>query len=442
MKEYRMYNFRIFIDDEDLQDEDFQKYDIINALKLGSIYYNVLLTDPKTGTVAVERMKIPLSHELKTFINGNKGKPHHSNFYSKDKELYRMQKLQKAINDYLLGKYTREGNKMRIIEKNINMIEKEINADITENNDSYDKSIIKEKINKQEKLDFIAFLDMANDDEMELRPEGNGLFLSQIIHGSNESIELYVSPAAKGPIKISTLLCKINREGENIIFEYPNKWRQKIFKSSISYYSGIKEMTDEFIKSTEDEANRIREKHKELLKNNMNFDVIQVKISIKNTHPPIWRRLLLPIDMTLNDLHLVIQAAFGWHNSYSYRFDDAYKKYSDVSKDKDKFLFDVNDDSRKTRLNDVVYKEGQKIKYEYYAKRLWELTLTVEKMFEKKPSVKMPACIGGRKNPLQEDESWFAFNTIVTDEDNEFNLDSTDSKVKNYKDLDNSDAMF
>lgn len=436
-----MANFRIFIDDEDSR-----TYDIQNALKLGIIYYNILLTDPGTRTVQGEKMKIPLSSELEAFINENKEKNHYSNLSSHDKEIYRMRKLQKAINDYLLEKFSREGNKIRAIEKNITMIEREIPPiDIKESIDNYGKSMIREKASIQEKLNFIAFLDTARDNTIELLPEGNGLFLLQIDPGSDtESIELQFSPAENGPVRISTSLCKINGIGKNLFFEYPNRWRQELFKSSVNFYSTAQKMEEEFINNTKEEANRIRKEHEELLKNNRNFDIIQLKMSIKGMHPPVWRRVLLPIDMTLGDLNLVIQAAFGWQNSAIYRFEDAYGKYSDLSRTENEFWFDEDNDSRETGLKDVLYEKRQKIKYEYYAKHMWELTLTVENMLKNNPLFVLPSCIDGRRNAPPENESSILFHDTIQirDDQDKFDLRSTDSRIKNYKDLDNSDNMF
>jgi len=40
-------------------------------------------------------------------------------------------------------------------------------------------------------------------------------------------------------------------------------------------------------------------------------EVYQIKVTLLDTEPPIWRRLLVPADLTLVDLHHVVQAAWG-----------------------------------------------------------------------------------------------------------------------------------
>ncbi len=41
-----------------------------------------------------------------------------------------------------------------------------------------------------------------------------------------------------------------------------------------------------------------------------------LRISIEDTEPLIWRRLKVPVTLTVAEFHLVIQAAFGWENRH------------------------------------------------------------------------------------------------------------------------------
>lgn len=54
----------------------------------------------------------------------------------------------------------------------------------------------------------------------------------------------------------------------------------------------------------------------------------QLKITIKNSHPPIWRRILIPDHITFFDLDDIIEAAFGWeHNHlFAFHFKDSHKE--------------------------------------------------------------------------------------------------------------------
>jgi hypothetical protein len=40
--------------------------------------------------------------------------------------------------------------------------------------------------------------------------------------------------------------------------------------------------------------------------------VHQLKVSLHDAKPPVWRRLEIPSAMTLDGVHAVLQIAFGW----------------------------------------------------------------------------------------------------------------------------------
>src|SRR5258706_6884710 len=44
--------------------------------------------------------------------------------------------------------------------------------------------------------------------------------------------------------------------------------------------------------------------------------VIQLKITLAHTEPPIWRRLLVLDSITFFDLHHIFQITMGWKNAH------------------------------------------------------------------------------------------------------------------------------
>jgi len=46
----------------------------------------------------------------------------------------------------------------------------------------------------------------------------------------------------------------------------------------------------------------------------------QIKATLTNIRPPIWRRLLVPADCTMDALHCTIQTAMGWTDTHLYAF--------------------------------------------------------------------------------------------------------------------------
>jgi hypothetical protein len=49
-------------------------------------------------------------------------------------------------------------------------------------------------------------------------------------------------------------------------------------------------------------------------------EIYQLKVTLLGTSPPIWRRLLAPADVTLAQLHDVLQAAMGWEDGHMHEF--------------------------------------------------------------------------------------------------------------------------
>jgi hypothetical protein len=44
--------------------------------------------------------------------------------------------------------------------------------------------------------------------------------------------------------------------------------------------------------------------------------VYELRATLLETDPPIWRRLQVPADVTLGDLNYILQATMGWTNSH------------------------------------------------------------------------------------------------------------------------------
>ena len=70
-------------------------------------------------------------------------------------------------------------------------------------------------------------------------------------------------------------------------------------------------------------------------KNRARKSVVSLKVTLRGTKPPVWRRLLMHEDMTLGDLHQAIQAAMGWHDSHLHAFDIDGRTYGDRGTDDD-----------------------------------------------------------------------------------------------------------
>ena len=48
--------------------------------------------------------------------------------------------------------------------------------------------------------------------------------------------------------------------------------------------------------------------------------VFQLRVTLNEVEPMIWRRLLVPADIPLGALHFVLNEAMGWTNSHLHSF--------------------------------------------------------------------------------------------------------------------------
>jgi len=127
--------------------------------------------------------------------------------------------------------------------------------------------------------------------------------------------------------------------------------------------------------------------------------VYQLKITLNDIKPPIWRRFIVSAAVKLPDLHKIIQTVMGWTNSHLHMFVIDGKPYSPPDEESSLDMVDY----RKIRLNSVITREKQKFSYEYDFGDGWEHILLVEKILPEDDSVRYPVCTAGKRNCPPED---------------------------------------
>jgi len=136
-----------------------------------------------------------------------------------------------------------------------------------------------------------------------------------------------------------------------------------------------------------------------------NAGMYQLKITLSDTEPPVWRRLLVRGDVNLGLLHSIIQVCMGWTNSHLHEFVLGNKRYSDP-----KFEMDGDcggdrvHDEWKTALMEVATREKSKFIYEYDFGDSWEHVILVEKILEPDASSECAMkCMAGERACPPED---------------------------------------
>lgn len=129
--------------------------------------------------------------------------------------------------------------------------------------------------------------------------------------------------------------------------------------------------------------------------------VYQLKVTLLDVHPPIWRRLQVWGDSTLADLHDAIQAAMGWNDSHLHEFLIGETRYGEPDMEEEQAAR-IEDEGR-VLLLDVLEREGIRFRYVYDFGDGWEHEILVEKILAPDPDVFYPNCIAGERACPPED---------------------------------------
>ena len=119
----------------------------------------------------------------------------------------------------------------------------------------------------------------------------------------------------------------------------------------------------------------------------------QLKIVLKQSRPPIWRRVQVPSDITFATLHKVIQAVMGWHECHLHEFCRGKLHIGMLLPDDEGYV----DDEKAIKLHAVIMKRGEKFQYTYDFGDIWAHDVTLEKVGELDPKIRYPVCLAGER---------------------------------------------
>jgi hypothetical protein len=129
-----------------------------------------------------------------------------------------------------------------------------------------------------------------------------------------------------------------------------------------------------------------------------NNSIYQIKVTLEGSNPPIWRRVLLFGDTSLEVLHYILQVVMDWQNYHLHQFVVGDKRYG------------VNENSmpdpeseRSTTLRQVATRQKSRIFYEYDFGDGWEHDILVEKVLQPEEGLRYPVCIEGEHAAPPED---------------------------------------
>lgn len=120
---------------------------------------------------------------------------------------------------------------------------------------------------------------------------------------------------------------------------------------------------------------------------------LQLRITLNEVEPTVWRRVLVRSDLTFCDLHVALQDAMGWRDSHLHEFivpNSGGNIAFGIPQDQDSVL-----SCWEYRVSDYVNADNPQFSYSYDFGDGWEHAVMLEDVFIVPDKQKLPACLSG-----------------------------------------------
>lgn len=145
---------------------------------------------------------------------------------------------------------------------------------------------------------------------------------------------------------------------------------------------------------------------------------LTVRVDVDDTGPPVWRRLVLRGDLTLDQVHDIVQAAFGWESYHLHKFwpgptkrvwrGPSFLTEFDVAEGEEGVL------ESEVRLDQLLRRKGSRLFYTYDFGDDWTHTIKLESRAPLEPDAPTAVCTGGRMaGPLEDCGGPWGHNELV-----------------------------
>lgn len=133
-----------------------------------------------------------------------------------------------------------------------------------------------------------------------------------------------------------------------------------------------------------------------------NRTLYQLKVTLRDARPPIWRRIQVWEDTTLAQLHRVLQIVMGLEDYHLHQFVIGSRIYNVPDPDDELYERKVLDEKR-VRLADALTRVGTHFEYLYDFGDSWYHDLLLEAVLLPEPTLAYPRCLAGQRCAPPED---------------------------------------
>ncbi|NVM95477.1 plasmid pRiA4b ORF-3 family protein [Arthrobacter wenxiniae] len=165
-------------------------------------------------------------------------------------------------------------------------------------------------------------------------------------------------------------------------------------------------------------------------KRNPKAPILQLKVMLKGSKPPVWRRLLVRSDLTLAELHHIIQASFAWQDCHMHNFQVGGWLGPEYGPADEEGLGGPPIEEAGVAIRELLANEGDSVTYTYDFGDNWEHSISVEKVLPADAGARAVRCTGGRGAAPLEDSGgvwgWAAMVAAANDPSHEEHEDFRD----------------
>jgi hypothetical protein len=131
--------------------------------------------------------------------------------------------------------------------------------------------------------------------------------------------------------------------------------------------------------------------------------VLRVKVQLMDISPPIWRRLEVPADLTLAQLHDVLQSVFGWNDTHLHAFERPMARGERGRGGWPRRERVPDGRERRLRIGTLLAEPGDVLHYRYDFGDDWDHRIVLEDRLDPADGIAYPRCTAGRRAAPPED---------------------------------------
>ena len=131
--------------------------------------------------------------------------------------------------------------------------------------------------------------------------------------------------------------------------------------------------------------------------------IFQIKLTLHDVEPTVWRRILVPESFSLNRLHQAIQAVMLWLDYHLHEFEVGGRRYADLQYEGANAFGERLSNDRNIRLREIAARGVERFSYTYDFGDDWRMTVAIEKTVPAKAGAVYPVLTGGARAAPPED---------------------------------------